>query len=252
MGIAAGTAAAVLLVGGLGTAAYAEDVSSTVSLALSSLGVEASEELVDDLAEEELLDDALDEDLADGDVLDDEESLEGQDGEESAEEDLEESFLAWNERAELWRTAFAEVKDEFDACRAEAEGGSGDCAVAFSGQLRVAFAETLVEFLESQSAAIAALPEDEQAAAQAKLDKRLDRALEKLDRTQERVEGRDAARLERALTKLERESGGEEPVEGESIDTESTRSTGKPDHANGGGNGGGGGKPDHAGKPGGK
>ncbi len=270
MGIAVGTAAAVLLVGGIGTAAYADDVSSTVSLALASLGVEASEELVDDLAEEELLDDALVEDLSDGDdlaeeVVDDEESIAGEDAEESGDEDLEESFLAWNERAELWRTAFAEVKDEFDACRAEAEGGSGDCAVTFSGRLQVAFAETLVEFLESQSAAIAALPEDERAAAQAKLDKRLDRALEKLDRTQERVADRDAARLERALTKLESGSGGDDQGEGEgeSLETDSTGTpekpgkTDKPDktdktdkleNPNGGGNGGG--KPDHAGKPG--
>ena len=270
MGISVGTAAAVLLVGGIGTAAYADDVSSTVSLALASLGVEASEELVDDLAGEELLDDALVEDLSDGDdlaeeVVDDEESIAGEEAEDSGDENLEESFLAWNERAELWRTAFAEVKDEFDACRAEAEGGSGDCAVTFSGRLQVAFAETLVEFLESQSAAIAALPEDERAAAQAKLDKRLDRALEKLDRTQERVADRDAARLERALTKLERGSG-DDQGEGASLETDSTgtpEKPGKPDkpgttdqpgkldkleNPNGGGNGGG--KPDHAGKPG--
>ena len=266
MGISVGTAAAMLLVGGLGTAAYADDVSSTVSLALASFGVDASEELVDDLAEEELLDDALDDDLADGDaldeeVLDDEESIEGESGEESADEDLEESFLAWNERAELWRTAFAEVKDEFDACRAEAEGGSGDCAVAFSGRLQVAFAETLVEFLQSQSAAIAALPEDQRAAAQAELDKRLDRALDKLERTQERVADRDAARLERALTKLERGIGDDDQSEGESLETDSTGTPDhagktdkpdKPENANAGGNGGGGGKPDHAGKPGGK
>ncbi|MFP5290999.1 MAG: hypothetical protein ACLGH5_08470 [Actinomycetes bacterium] len=239
--LAAGTAAAVLVIGGIGTAAYASDVRTTVATALSSLGVEASEGLVDDLVEDDTLEDSLEE--GDG--------TEGDDAE-STEEDLEESFLAWNERAELWRTAFAEVKTEFDACRAEAEGGKGDCAVAFSGRLQVAFAETLVEFLESQSEAIAALPEEERAAAQEELDRRLAKAIDKLDRTQERVAERDAARLERAMSKLE---GGDESTDGEAAETETAGKPGKPEKADkvgGSGNGGGGGKPDHAGKPGGK
>lgn len=239
--LAAGTAAAVLVIGGIGTAAYASDVRTTVATALSSLGVEASEGLVDDLVEDDTLEDSLEE--GDG--------TEGDDAE-STEEDLEESFLAWNERAELWRTAFAEVKTEFDACRAEAEGGKGDCAVAFSGRLQVAFAETLVEFLESQSEAIAALPEEERAAAQEELDRRLAKAIDKLDRTQERVAERDAARLERAMSKLE---GGDESTDGEAAETETASKPGKPEKADkvgGSGNGGGGGKPDHAGKPGGK
>lgn len=240
LGLAAGTAAAVLLVGGIGTTAYAADVRSTVETALASLGVEASDELVDDLADEELLDDALDE----GD--------ETSDGTEEGEEELEESFLAWNERAELWRTAFAEVKTEFDACRAEAEGGKGDCAVAFSGRLQVAFAETLVEFLQSQNDAIAALPEEERAAAQAELDRRLEKALTKLERTQERVDARDAARLERALDEVEAETGDAETESGETADASKPGKPEKPEKPENPGNGGGGGKPDHAGKPGGK
>ena len=253
--LAASTATAVLVIGGIGTAAFATDMRTTVSTALSSLGVDASEELVDDLVDEELLDDALEEPVEDGtdDGVEDgtEDDAEG-DAEESTDEDLEESFLAWNERAELWRTAFAEVKTEFDACRAEAEGGKGDCAVAFSGRLQVAFAETLVEFLESQSEAIAALPEEDRAAAQEELDRRLAKAIDKLDRTQERVADRDAARLERAMSKLE---GGDEPTDGEAAETETASKPGKPektDKVGGSGNGGGGGKPDHAGKPGGK
>lgn len=248
--LAAGTAAAVLVIGGIGTAAYASDVRTTVATALSSLGVEASEGLVDDLVEDDTLEDSLEEgDGTEGDAAGDD--SEGDDAE-STEEDLEESFLAWNERAELWRTAFAEVKTEFDACRAEAEGGKGDCAVAFSGRLQVAFAETLVEFLESQSEAIAALPEEERAAAQEELDRRLAKAIDKLDRTQERVAERDAARLERAMSKLE---GGDESTDGEAAETETAGKPGKPEKADkvgGSGNGGGGGKPDHAGKPGGK
>ena len=248
--LAAGTAAAVLVIGGIGTAAYASDVRTTVATALSSLGVEASEGLVDDLVEDDTLEDSLEEgDGTEGDAEGDD--SEGDDAE-STEEDLEESFLAWNERAELWRTAFAEVKTEFDACRAEAEGGKGDCAVAFSGRLQVAFAETLVEFLESQSAAIAALPEEDRAAAQEELDRRLDKALDKLERTEERVADRDAARLERAMSKLE---GGDESTDGEAAETETAGKPGKPEKADkvgGSGNGGGGGKPDHAGKPGGK
>lgn len=248
--LAAGTAAAVLVIGGIGTAAYASDVRTTVATALSSLGVEASEGLVDDLVEDDTLEDSLEEgDGTEGDAEGDD--SEGDDAE-STEEDLEESFLAWNERAELWRTAFAEVKTEFDACRAEAEGGKGDCAVAFSGRLQVAFAETLVEFLESQSEAIAALPEEERAAAQEELDRRLAKAIDKLDRTQERVAERDAARLERAMSKLE---GGDESTDGEAAETETAGKPGKPEKADkvgGSGNGGGGGKPDHAGKPGGK
>ena len=256
--LAASTATAVLVIGGIGTAAFATDMRTTVSTALSSLGVDASEELVDDLVDEELLDDALEEPVEDGtdDGVEDgtEDDAEG-DSEESTDEDLEESFLAWNERAELWRTAFAEVKTEFDACRAEAEGGKGDCAVAFSGRLQVAFAETLVEFLESQSEAIAALPEEDRAAAQEELDRRLAKAIDKLDRTQERVAERDAARLERAMSKLE---GGDETTDSESAETGSSEKPGKPgkpekaDKVGGSGNGGGGGKPDHAGKPGGK
>jgi len=250
--LAASTAAAVLVIGGIGTAAFATDMRTTVSTALSSLGVEASEELVDDLVEDDALEDALEEgDGTEGDGTEGDES-EGDDAE-STEKDLEESFLAWNERAELWRTAFAEVKTEFDACRAEAEGGKGDCAVAFSGRLQVAFAETLVEFLESQSAAIAALPEEDRAAAQEELDRRLDKALDKLERTQERVADRDAARLERAMSKLE--GGDEETTDGEAAETESSEKPGKPekdDKVGGSGDGGGGGKPDHAGKPGGK
>lgn len=249
IGFAAGTAAAVLLVGGIGTAAYAADVRSTVEVALASLGVEASQELVDDLADEELLDDALAEDAAAGDESGDESG--------TPEEELEESFLAWNERAELWRAAFAEVKTEFDACRATvdanaaesgeatAPGAKGDCAVAFSGRLQVAFAETLVEFLESQQAVIDALPEDQRAEAQAELDRRLEKALTKLDRTTERVEARDAKRLEKALDKLSKGSA----TEGDEGDTSTTGKPEKPAGSNGNGNGGGGGKPDHAGKP---
>jgi hypothetical protein len=264
IGLAAGTAAAVLLVGGIGTAAYAADVRSTVEVALASLGVEASDELVDDLAEEELLDEALDEDAAAGDESGEPGGDEGGDEGDSAEEELEESFLAWNERAELWRTAFAEVKTEFDACRAEvdaagaesgetAPGAKGDCAVAFSGRLQVAFAETLVEFLQSQEAAIAALPEDERAAAQAELDRRLEKALTKLDRTTERVEARDEKRLERAIEKL---SGADDFATEDSAtgdaEAEADTKNGKPEKpagSNGNGKGGGGGKPDHAGKP---
>ncbi|KRF33366.1 hypothetical protein [Yonghaparkia sp. Soil809] len=258
--LAAGTAAAVLVIGGIGTAAYASDVRTTVETALSSLGVQASEELVDDLVEDDALDDALEDDgVTDGDDAEGDEA-EGGDAE-STDEELEESFLAWNERAELWRTAFAEVKTEFDACRAEAEGGKGDCAVAFSGRLQVAFAETLVEFLESQSAAIAALPEEDRAAAQEELDRRLSKAIDKLDRTQARVADRDAARLERAMTKL---GADEESTDADAESPSDTGSAGKPgkpgkpekpgkpDKVGGSGNGGGGGKPDHAGKPGGK
>ncbi len=255
--LAAGTAAAVLVIGGIGTAAYASDVRTTVATALSSLGVEASEGLVDDLVEDDTLEDSLEEgDGTEGDAAGDE--SEGDDAE-STDEELKESFLAWNERAELWRAAFAEVKTEFDACRAEAEGGKGDCAVAFSGRLQVAFAETLVEFLESQSEAIAALPKEDRAAAQEELDRRLAKALDKLDRTRERVADRDAARLERAMTKLE--GGDEESTDAETTETEPAEKPGKPektgkpekaDKVGGSGNGGGGGKPDHAGKPGGK
>ncbi|WP_169078988.1 hypothetical protein [Microcella alkalica] len=256
LSLAAGTAAAVLLVGGIGTAAYAADVRSTVESALASLGVEASDELVDDLAGEEMLDDALDEGGDEGDTeADESEGDETSDGTEEGEEELEESFLAWNERAELWRTAFAEVKTEFDACRAEAEGGKGDCAVAFSGRLQVAFAETLVEFLQSQNEAIAALPEEERAAAQAELDRRLEKALTKLERTQERVDARDAARLERALDEVEAETGDAETESGETADESKPgkpEKSGKPEKPENPGNGGGGGKPDHAGKPGGK
>lgn len=265
--LAAGTAAAVLVIGGIGTAAYASDVRTTVATALSSLGVEASEELVDDLVEDDALEEALEEgDGTEGDGTEGDAEGEGSEGDESegddaesTDEELEESFLAWNERAELWRAAFAEVKTEFDACRAEAEGGKGDCAVAFSGRLQVAFAETLVEFLESQSEAIAALPEEDRAAAQEELDRRLAKALDKLDRTRERVADRDAARLERAMTKLE--DGDEESTDAETTETEPAEKPGKPektgkpekaDKVGGSGNGGGGGKPDHAGKPGGK
>ncbi|KQV25824.1 hypothetical protein [Yonghaparkia sp. Root332] len=265
--LAAGIAAAVLVIGGIGTAAYASDVRTTVETALSSLGVQASEELVDDLVEDDALDDALEDDgVTDGDDAegdaadgDDAEGDEAEGGDaESTDEELEESFLAWNERAELWRTAFAEVKTEFDACRAEAEGGKGDCAVAFSGRLQVAFAETLVEFLESQSAAIAALPEEDRAAAQEELDRRLSKAIDKLDRTQARVADRDAARLERAMTKL---GADEESTDADAESPSDTGSAGKPgkpekpgkpDKVGGSGNSGGGGKPDHAGKPGGK
>ncbi|MBA8848424.1 hypothetical protein [Microcella alkalica] len=257
--LAAGTAAAVLVIGGIGTAAFASDVRTTVATALESLGVDASDELVDDLVEDELLDDALEQPDDDGSEDGAEDESAADDVEGATDEVLEESFLAWNERADLWRTAFAEVKTEFDACRAETEGGKGDCAVAFSGRLQVAFAETLVEFLESQSEAVAALPEEERAAAQEELDRRLEKALDQLERTEERVATRDAGRLERAMAKLE---GGDE----ESADVEPTddgkpekagkpEGIGKPDTAGkplGSGNGGGGGKPDHAGKPGGR
>ena len=111
-----------------------------------------------------------------------------------------------------------------------------------------------MEFLESQSAAIAALPEEERAAAQEELDRRLAKSLDKLDRTQERVADRDVARLERAMSKLE--GGDEESTDTETVDKPGKpEKTGKPEKADkvgGPGNGGGGGKPDHAGKPGGK
>ena len=139
--------------------------------------------------------------IADPESVEDDEIDKALDGE------LAEQGDAWDEVKAEWHAAFETIKADFADCREAAEGGANLCAHQFRYEMQVNHITAWQARHAAKIGDIAALPEEEQAAAQAKLDRQGDKA---------------AARLERARVQLEKKTG--EPVEEAPITEDGTTS----------------------------
>jgi hypothetical protein len=116
------------------------------------------------------------------------------------------------ERADAQREAKTAAKAEFRSCRESAESGKRECARVFTAQIRVAAAERHLEFLRSRVVMLAELPADERPAATARLERRIDRALARLERAEERLLATETTGGKRAKSKTDRETPGSGPA----------------------------------------
>ncbi|MHA6695712.1 hypothetical protein [Homoserinimonas sp. A520] len=162
-------------------------------------------------------------------AIDDPESVDKGEIEEALAEELGEQGDAWDEVATAWHAAFDTIKADFAECREAAEAGANLCAHQFRYEMQVNHVTAWLARHAAKVGDITALPEDEQAAALAKLERQGEHA---------------AARLDRARVQLEKKTG--EPLEdapisldGMSDDVTDTK-PGKADKAH---------KPDKADKP---
>ncbi|HEU4808242.1 MAG TPA: hypothetical protein VFT01_08265 [Homoserinimonas sp.] len=170
------------------------------------------------------------EDLAEQ-AIDDPESVDDGEIEEALDEELGEQGDAWDEVATAWHAAFDTIRADFAECREAAEAGANLCAHQFRYEMQVNHVTAWQARHAAKVGDITALPEDEQAAALAKLERQGEHA---------------AARLDRARIQLEKKTG--EPVEeapitldGMSDDVTDTKpgkadKAHKPDKGNGNGN----------------
>lgn len=142
-------------------------------------------------------------------AMDDPESVDDSEIEEALDEGLDEQVGAWDKIATAWHTAFDVIKADFAECREVAEAGADLCAHQFRYEMQVNHVTAWQARHAAKVGDITALPEDEQAAALAKLDRQGDLA---------------AARLDRARMQLEKKTG--EPIEDAPITLEGTSSDG--------------------------
>jgi hypothetical protein len=117
------------------------------------------------------------------------------------------------ERAEAKRGARSAAKAEFTSCRESTEGSKRECAQVFSAQMRVAAAERHVELLRSKVAMLAELPADERPAATARLERRIDRALDRLELAEERLVAAKTAGTKQSKSTTHSEKPGNGPAE---------------------------------------
>ena len=129
-------------------------------------------------------------------AVDDPASVDDDEVEEALDEELGEQSDAWDEVKAEWHAAFDTIKADFAECREAAEAGANLCAHQFRYEMQVNHITAWQARHAAKIGDITALPEDEQAAALAKLERQGDQA---------------AARLERARIQLEKKTG--EPVE---------------------------------------
>lgn len=102
-------------------------------------------------------------------------------------ENLDEQSTTWEEEEPAWAAAFETIRADFEACRTDGQSTS-TCARTLGFQLQIAHAQAELTELDSAIAAVANLPEEEQAAALAELEAQraelqahLDRATAKLE-----------------------------------------------------------------------
>lgn len=157
-------------------------------------------------AVEELAEEAIDE----PDAVADEEI------EEALDDELDEQGAAWDDVASTWRAAFDTIKADFADCREAAEAGANLCAHQFRYEMKVHHITAWQARHAAKIGDITALPEDEQAAALAKLEHQGELA---------------AARLERARTQLEKKTG--HPVDETPVAEDGTSGTEEPSDAPG-------------------
>lgn len=129
-------------------------------------------------------------------AVDDPESVDADEVDDALDEELGEQGEAWDDVKAEWHAAFDTIKADFAECRETAEAGADLCAHQFRYEMQVNHITAWQARHAAKVGDIAALPEDEQAAALAKLERQGDQA---------------AVRLERARIQLEKKTG--EPVE---------------------------------------
>lgn len=84
-------------------------------------------------------------------------------------ENLSDETTTWEEQAPAWLAAFETIRADFETCRTDGQSTSA-CARTLGFQLQIAHAEAELAVIDEQIAAIANLPEEEQATALAELE----------------------------------------------------------------------------------
>lgn len=177
--VTAGAALALSGIAFVATSAHAED--STTALlneALTNSGTTTTDPaLLSEL--EQSLAEAIDAGLVDPEVIADPGG--------TLDEQLAEQEQLWDDSSAQWKAAFETIRADFETCRSGGGQSTGACARTLGFRLQIAHAEAELAAYDSKLAAIALLPESEQAAAlaqleeeQASLQARLDRASAKL------------------------------------------------------------------------
>jgi hypothetical protein len=141
-------------------------------------------------------------------AIDDPESVEEDEIDEALDEGLGEQGDAWDDVKAEWHAAFDTIKADFAECRDAADGGANLCAHQFRYEMQVNHITAWQARHAAKIGDITALPEDEQVAALAKLERQGDKA---------------AARLDRARIQLEKKTG--EPVQETPITEEESAGT---------------------------
>ncbi|AXE55175.1 hypothetical protein [Aurantimicrobium sp. MWH-Uga1] len=84
-------------------------------------------------------------------------------------ENLAEESDAWTEEEPAWAAAFEAIRADFELCRTDGQSTSS-CARTLGFQLQIAHAQAELATLDEAIAAVATLPEEEQASALAELE----------------------------------------------------------------------------------
>ena len=197
-GAAVVTAVVVGLVGFGASSAQAateEDAATWIAnAALNQLGVDVENPVLADAiasavrqaVDAGLISVAVD-DLADQ-AVDDPESVDGDEADDVIEDELEDQTGQWQDIATEWHEAFDEIKADFAECREAATDGADDCAHEFRYARQVNHVEAWLARHEAKLGDISTLPEEEQAKAQAKLDRQGAQAQARLDKAKALLE----------------------------------------------------------------
>ena len=109
-------------------------------------------------------------------AIDDPDSVDDGDVGEALNEELGEQGDSWDEVKAEWHAAFDTIKADFAECREAAEGGANLCAHQFRYEMQVNHVTAWQARHAAKIGDINALPEDEQVAALAKLERQGDKA----------------------------------------------------------------------------
>lgn len=166
------------LVFGFGvSAAQAETADATtetiINSSLDGLGTEVTDPtLLDELQQD--ISDAIDQGIIDPSIVDTADPTTPDETTDPAlsdliDENLNEQTSTWEEEAPAWAAAFEQIRTDFEACRTDGQSTS-TCARTLGFQLQIAHAQAELTTLDAAIAAVADLPEDQQAAALAELE----------------------------------------------------------------------------------
>lgn len=185
-------AAVPALVFGFGVSAAQAETSDAatetiINSSLDGLGTEVTDPaLLDELQQD--ISDAIDQGIIDPSIVDAADPTTTDSAlSDLIDENLNEQTSTWEEEAPAWAAAFEQIRADFEACRTDGQSTSS-CARTLGFQLQIAHAQAELTTLDAAIAAVADLPEDQQAAAlaeleaqRAELEAHLARATVKLD-----------------------------------------------------------------------
>lgn len=200
--VATGVTATALSLGFGVSSAYAETTDavteSIIDAALAGLGTEVTDStLLGELQEDISL--AVDEGIIDPAILEQvvsEETMRPAPSEEPATEtdsidelisdNLDEETAQWEAIEPAWLAAFETIRSDFELCRTDGQSTSR-CARTLGFQLQIALSEAKLAEIDAAIVAVATLPEQEQAAALAELERQRVAFQAKLERTAEKL-----------------------------------------------------------------